>query len=50
MVTPDEAAYLAARDALRAHEAKREQLATAARKAAAKLSRYQLLKLESRKP
>jgi hypothetical protein len=49
-LTPDEAAYLAAREALRAHEAKREQLATAARKAAAKLSRYQLLKLESRKP
>jgi hypothetical protein len=49
-VTPDEAAYLAARDALRAHEAKREQLMEAARKAAAKLPRHQLLKLESRKP
>ena len=49
-MTPDEAAYLAAREALRDHEAKREQLAAAARKAAAKLSRYQLLKLESRKP
>ena len=49
-MTPDEAAYLAASAALCAHEAKREQLATAARKAAAKLSRYQLLKMESRKP
>ena len=49
-MTPDEAAYLAARDALRAHEAKREQLATAARKAAAKLSHQQRIRLESRKP
>ena len=49
-MTPDESAYLAATEALRAHEARREQLAAAARKAAAKLPRYQLLKLESRKP
>ena len=40
-MTP-EAAYVAAVDAMRAHDAKREQLATVARKAAAKL-----LKLEN---
>ena len=47
-MTPDEAAYLAATEALRAHNEKGKELLTAARKAAAKLPRHQPLKLENR--
>ena len=42
--------HVAATEALRDHNEKGKELLTAARKAAAKLSRHQLLKLESRKP
>ena len=44
-----EADYLAAVEALRVHDEKGRELQSAARKAAGKLTRSQLLKLENRK-